>query len=197
VSTTDASKNNSDAKVAGIFVDNETGDRYVRVEATFGNTHINLNGGVGGGALSTYTIDTGRYAVLKFRSGGRGFAFDAQTGDFATHSNSVYTALEEDEGKWLIFVIDLSVYQSGVNSEGKTYGYTVNSEQTVKFRLTTNGTDRDADGWYLNDPYTMDIAYLAIVDDIVEAESLIGSESYRLYENGLNNSYVEKTPAAE
>ena len=190
--STDPSKNNSDAKVAGIFVDNETGDRFVRIAASFGNTHINLNGGNMGGALSTYTIDTGRYAVLKFRSGGRGFAFDAQTGDFAAHSNSVYTALEEDEGKWLIFVIDLSVYQSGVNSSGNTYGYTVNSEQTVKFRLTTNGTDRDADGWYLNDPYTMDIAYLAIVDDIGEAESVIGDEEYRLYNNGLENEYEIK-----
>ena len=187
-----AKDNHSDAKVQSASFDDKTGDRFVRVAATFGNTHINLNGGNAGGALSTYAIDTGCYAVLKFRADGRGFSFDAQTGDFESHTNTVYTPADGDEGEWLIFVIDLSALETRTNSSGQSCGYTVDSEQAVKFRLTTNGTDRDSEGWYLEDPYTIDIAYFAIVDDVAEAESIIGDEAYRLYSNGLENEYEIK-----
>ena len=175
-----------------MFLDEVTGDRFVRISASFGNTHINLNGGNAGGALSTYTIDAGRYAVLKFRADGRGFAFDAQTGDYESHANTVYTPADEDDGEWLIFVIDLAALPTGTNSSGQTFGYTVDSEQSVKFRLTTSGTDRDELGWYIHDPFTVDIAYFAIVDDVIEAESIIGDEEYRLYNNGLENEYEIK-----
>ena len=188
VNKVQASGNHSDAKVQSATVDQESGDRYVRVEATFGNTHINLNGGTGGGALSSYTIDTGRYAVLKVRSDGREFTFDAQTGDHSSHTSTTYKPAEEDEGKWLIFVIDLS----GLTTEGGK-GYTTDSEQTVKFRLTTGGSSKDDAGFWIEDPYYIDIAYFAIVDDIAEAESVIGGESYRLYENGFENGFVEKS----
>ena len=193
VNKENASGNHSDAKVISATIDQDTGDRFVRVEATFGNTHVNLNGGVGGGALSTYTISTGRYAVLKFRSDGREFGFDAQTGDYASHTSSTYKPAKEDEGKWLIFVIDLAAF----TNETGVKGYTTNSTQTVKFRLTTGGSSKDDKGFWIEDPYYIDISYFAVVDNIAEAESLIGNETYRLYENTLGSEYVEKTPAAK
>ena len=193
VNKEEASGNHSDAKVSSATIDQDTGDRFVRVEATFGNTHVNLNGGTGGGALSTHTISTGRYAVLKFRSDGREFGFDAQTGDYASHTSSTYKPAKEDEGKWLIFVIDLAAF----TNETGVKGYTTNSTQTVKFRLTTGGSSKDDNGFWIEDPYYIDISYFAVVDNIAEAESLIGNETYRLYENTLGSEYVEKTPAAE
>ena len=170
------------------MIDEATGDRFTRIAATFGRTHINLTGGAAGGALTSYTIDTGRYAVLKVRADGRNFAFDAQTGDFGSHKSTTYLASEEDAGEWLIFVIDLN----GFENVAGTKGYTTDSEQNVKFRLTTEGTKKDEAGWYIEDPYTVDIAYFAVVDDIAEAESLIGGEAYRLYENGLGAEYEER-----
>ena len=192
VHATDPLSTHSDAKVSSMSIDTESGVAFVRVSATFGATHINLNGGNAGGALSGYTINTGRYAVIKLRSSGnRTLTFDAQTGDHTEHTNTTFAKDESLAGKWMVWVIDLSTFTSVEGGKG----YTCNTEQTIKFRITTGGAVRGEDQWYTNDPYYVDFAYFAIVDSVDEARGMITDETFMLFANGLNNPSAEKDTA--
>ena len=104
---------------------------------------------------------------------------------------------DETAEEWMVWVIDLSVYTpeaAGAN------GYTVNSEQTVKFRITT-GNAKSAENVgdyvegsnYAEDPFYLDVAYFAIVDTIDEAKGMITDESYTLFANGLDQPGEEQS----
>ena len=181
-------KQHNDAKFVTGNLDTESGDLYTRFSMTYGNTHVVLSGGSNPNIVTSYTINTGKYAVIKLRSSGnRSIAFDAQTGDKTSHLNTVFPINKELADEWMVWVIDLSVLAGDKN------GYTTGVEQTVKLRITTGGgagtTEGSgiAGGSYLEDPYYLDIAYFAIVDSVDEAKSIIVDDSFTLYENGLNN----------
>ena len=169
---------------------------------SYGNTHLMLSGGNDANALTAETIKTGRYAVIKLRSSGnREIAFDAQTGDNASHGKTVFAKNEELADQWMVWVIDLSAC-AVVDGNG----YTCDSEQTVKFRITTGvakqaGENEEgiAGGTYVEDPYYLDIAYFAIVDSVDEARGMIEDESFTLFSNGLNNegTVTETAPSVD
>ena len=181
-------KQHNDAKVSAANLDVESGNPYTRITMTYGNTHVVLSGGSNPNVVTSYTINTGRYAVIKLRSSGnRSIAFDAQTGDKTSHLNTIFPLNKELADEWMVWVIDLSVFA------GDEKGYTTGVEQTVKLRITTGGGATTAagsgiaGGEYIEDPYYLDIAYFAIVDSVDEAKGIISDDSFTLYENGLNN----------
>ena len=191
----------NDAKVSTGHIDIENGVAFTRLTMTYGNTHLVLSGGSDVSALTKETISTGRYAVIKLRSSGnRSIAFDAQTGDHTTHSNSALPKESNVADEWMVWVIDLSAFESVEGGKG----YTCGTEQVVKFRITTGDAKyADPEGSYVEgssygeDPFYLDIAYLAIVDSVDEAKSMITDESFTLFSNGLNNEGVVTATAPE
>ena len=182
-------KEHNDAKFVTGNLDAESGDLYTRFSMTYGNTHVVLSGGSNPNIVTSYTINTGRYAVIKLRSSGnRSITFDAQTGDKTSHLITTFPLNKELADEWMVWVIDLSVFA------GDEKGYTTGVEQTVKLRITTGGGTNTtagsgiAGGAYLEDPYYLDIAYFAIVDTVDEAKSMIVDDSFTLYENGLDKA---------
>lgn len=190
-------KQHNNASVKAGYLDIEAGIAYTRLSTDYGNTHLMLSGGSDANALTKETISTGRYAVIKLRSSGnRSIAFDAQTGDHTTHSNSTLPKESNVADEWMVWVIDLSAFESVEGGKG----YTCGTEQVVKFRITTGDAKyADPEGSYVEgssyaeDPFYLDIAYFAIVDSIDEAKGMITDESFTLFANGLNNPGEEQS----
>ena len=163
----------------------EINDVFYNAFSSTGGTHINITGGSGAGTPTTDKYDTGRYIVIKYRGTHAGtLSLCVRTGDFGARANagSQTTGMQPGD-QWRVAVVDLSAVPSGryavsqdANVSDKTYGYTPDIESEIYVML------------YPGSACALDVAYVAIVDDLVEARSLLrDGETYTYYGTSFAN----------
>ena len=150
-----------------MLYDEEEGVMFNRYTGTGGN-HINITGGTGAGSATSGTFTTGKYIVIKYRASNTTLGFNVATGDKksgngASLGTQAIANLPGDE--WRVAIIDASA-SAQWTSDG--------SAQSIYMMITTgSGT------------YTVDIAYVAVVDSIDEMKLLLqDGETY--FDMGTN-----------
>ena len=136
-----------------VGVVSEDGLSYRRVRFTSeGHLFINKTN-----STSPIDGDSGNYLVMKYRTSGDGHVrLDVRTSD--KESLSVIKKVSNVATNWEVAVVDLSQFAN----------YSCDSECDVQIRITTKVSQ-------------IDIAYVAIVDSIDEAKTLITDACYVLY----------------
>lgn len=145
------------------LLDTTNGVLYNRYISTGGN-HLNITGGGGAGSLTSATFKTGKYIVIKYRTEGEGMSlsFNVATGDKKSGNGSSVgknqTGATLPGMEWRVAVLDASE-----NSQWTSDG------SAQKFYIMMNP----------NAAGIVDIAYVAVVDTIEEARSLlVDGETY-------------------
>ena len=120
--------------------------------------------------------DSGKYLVVKMRiSNSNALKLEAATGETLSGVNQQPIKISDE---WQTAVVDLASFANYV---------TENKDGNVQLRFTVFGSANA----------TVDIAYVAIVGDIPEAEELIDDESYLLYDIWKNAGTVTRISAEQ
>jgi hypothetical protein len=120
--------------------------------------------------------DSGKYLVVKMRiSNSTALKLEAATGETLSGVNQQPIKISDE---WQTAVVDLASFANYV---------TENKDGNVQLRFTVFGSANA----------TVDIAYVAIVGDIPEAEELIDDESYVLYDSWKNAGTVTRISAEQ
>ena len=164
-------------KLDKMLFDSEEGVLYNRFSAAGGSgNHIRITGGAGAGAPTADKFPTGKYIVIKYRMESTGtISFSIATGDKKSGNGSGIVAAQTVANmpgmNWRVAVMDVSA-----NAQWTSDG----SEQTIYMMMTTGVT------------YTVDIAYVAVVDSIDEMKTLLQEgETYVDLGNSWNGTPVE------
>ncbi len=145
---------------------------YAKKNVTSG--HIQITGGSSGGAETKDKFKVGNYLVIKYR--GSNTSLTLQVGS----SNTGYETLGEQKAaslpgndEWRVAVVSLENVTFTTDHDGKS---------TVFVRLDTYGSNN----------YTVDIAYVAMVDSIDEAKLLLdANEDYYYYGTEFSSTPVK------
>lgn len=142
---------------------------YVRFESAL-STHINVwsVASVGGnGQATSIGAETGRYFVMRFRASNISH-LALRIGTGGTQTEDVFSSGERvlDGNDWETIVVDLASFAN--------YSCNASADTTVQIRI---------DGYMAPgaSSYTYDVAYVAIVDTVDEAESVITESEYNYY----------------
>ena len=148
------------------------------INANKGAGHIYVHGHT---QTNPYAFNgsSGRYLVMKIRSSGNiKYTLDMATvagGQKATGSRSA-SGLGIDN-QWQTIVFDLTWFAN--------YTAYSNSTDGLVFRITCSGGTIGQD--------YIDISYFAIVDDLEEAQQIIGEDTYQYYKKGVGWNTLGKT----
>ena len=176
-------------KLDKMLFDSEEGVLYNRFSAAGGSgNHIRITGGAGAGAPTADKFPTGKYIVIKYRMESTGtISFSIATGDKKSGNGSGIVAAQAVANmpgmNWRVAIMDVSA-----NAQWTSDG----SAQSIYMMMTTGLT------------YTVDIAYVAVVDSIDEMKTLLQpGETYFDLGNSWNGTPVEydqtgaKVPCAD
>ena len=140
--------------------------------------HLNLTGGDGAGTWTADKYATGNYVAIKYRAAGGSFTFNVSTKNNGGEADNPTRPLYKDVGviigdsamgDWRVALVKIP--------EGKNY--TVGSTQEIYFMLLTSGA------------YTIDVAYIAVLDTIDEISYLLeDGESYYYYGGSFSNKGI-------
>lgn len=141
-----------------------------------GAAHLNLTGGDGAGTWTNTKHQTGEFVAIKYRAAGGLFTFNISTKDNGDEPLQPGRPLYRDIGsfrggdtlgEWRIAIVKIP---SGKN-------YTKNASMEIFFQLTTN-----------HESYTIDIAYIAVLDSVAEIRDLLAlNESFYYHGESISN----------
>lgn len=148
---------------------------FIRYTQGTGGNHLNLwsvptHGG--GGQATPIGATTGRYLVFKYRTTGEiNPNFHIGTGSTTTQ---VIGAMQTG-GEWRTAVLDLAAFSS----------YECNAPEGTAVKIRVDGGFSEG---------TLDIADLAIVDNVAEAAMVISDDTYKFYPNfpAASTTYYER-----
>lgn len=175
--TSDHIANASHYAVANSSMVYDNGSYYARMYSHEAN-HIHIwSATAGGGSGLNLAADTGRYLVMKIRVDEGLSAFTLGAAINNANPTATYTFVP-GFGEWHVMVIDLERQEN----------YTCNapSGTLVQFRL--NAFRKQAASGYV-----VDIAYVAVVDNLAEAASVIDEDTFEYYNDPLAGATIYDT----
>jgi hypothetical protein len=134
--------------------------------------HINVTGGTGSGSATTNEFEIGKYIVIKYRGSNTQLALYAGASNDTKKKLGSFQATAVMPGEeWRVAVVSLEKVTSFTTDE--------DGKSTVYVMLET----------YSKQSYTVDIAYVAIVDSINEAKLLLdANEDYYYYGTSFSST---------
>ena len=157
------------------LIDSENLVLYNRFSATSAG-HLNITGGSSAGTWTTEKYETGQYIAIKYRVDGGRFQFYVNTKEHGANPSASdgrphYSYIGEFSG-----TEEMSDWKVAVIKIPDNVRYTCNSEQEIHLMIASF------------DAYTIDIAYVAVVDSIDEAKGLLGAgEDYYFFNGAIAN----------
>lgn len=177
--TPDIIRNNGHYAISEATVVHEGESVYVNLKAK-SPCHIQVWSATNGsGSSKDLGANSGQYIVIKFRADRLTvLSLEMKTGENQINSHASKNLVG---GEWQVAVVDLASFT----------GYeTMLDDATVHIRMTAYIQSSDSDAY-------VDIAYVAIVDSLLEASSVISEETFDFYEKWGDTSVKYDTATLE